>query len=474
MARIKQVKTASPGILLPIIVVIYKTTNLGAEVARVVLPTPHTAPEVYEFADVDPGVYAVKHYASADGIALSTLLKDFNVDAVTNQVLNERILYTVDSGEPNAPVSTAPDQFKLVDPYLDGKVVSGVFKEGFRYLKPAIEWEQVAGGRLNWLLGISNSPNETWAVEITYQVALTSAGINDPFSQMETIIADVTLNSTHYNKTLLVNTAANKQTTSLPTLGAVPDGKGYVIVHDGGNAINVVIKAFTGEAIRFRSRDYNQLVLGTGESVKLIKRGTKWYALQPQGQWDRVGEFIGWHSQIKDNAIPLSGGEYDPVTYVRLGELVDSLDPSLVKTYAEFDQTMTIRGEVVYHNRGFFARDAGTGKIKVPDLRDKHIRFLKNFGGADAERVANVPFGYQHDGLREHWHEGAEAENGPHGSSSTAQAGPLVKLLVNIVAGTVATIANFKARRVWIDGVGAAASADTRGKNVGLIPLLLI
>lgn len=469
MAHIKQTISAAPGILTPIIVVLYKTSAPTSEYARLTIPTPHTAPYIYEFSSVDPDIYNVKHYSTPDGTTLGTVLKDFFCDSVTNTILSERRFYVV--GGPGAydPVDSTDN---ITDPYFDGKTISGIFQEGFRYLKDAVEWRQDPGGVLKLLSGILNNSGMTWAVEISYQQTIATPGTNDTFSIIDVVTGDVTLNSGNYNHTILVTSSPNKQTTTLPLIGTVPDGKGFVVVHDRGNAINVIVKAQSGEVIRFRGQDKNQVVLGIGEVIKIIKKGSKYYVLDLKGQWERVGEFIGWYSNLKDNFLPLSGGEVDPVTYVRLGEFVDSLDPSLVVDYAAFDSTIVVNGETVYHKRGFFAKDAGTGKIKLPDLSAKGIRYLKNYGGGDSDRADNIPGGYQHDRMRDHNHKDLQGEDTSHGGSSSALTGT-VRLLVNSTGGNVITVANSKTGGVVIGGVDAFG-ADTHGKNIGMLPLLAI
>lgn len=464
MARIKQTISAAPGITVPIIVVLYKTTAPNAEYARLVIPTPHNAPYTYEFASVDPAVYNVVHYSSSDGSTLQTLLKSFSVDAVTNQLLSETLYYLVDGAGANDPVSGTD---YIIDPYLNGKTVSAIFKEGFRFLRPTEEWAQVSGGRINLLNGLSNNNGEVWTVFVQYSQVLVAAPTIDAFSSVVTIPdATKTLDSSHFNKTVLGSTTANKQVFTLPTVGSTADQRGFVIFHDGGNAVNLVVKASGTEVIRHRGVDKNQVVLGIGECIKIIKLGSIWRVMDDRGQWDRVGEVLPWNKNTKFNAIPLTGTEYDLNVYVRLKEFVDSLDSSQIVTYSEFDTPTAINGETVYHKRGFFARDLVNNKVKVPDFQNMHIRFLKNIGGIDTSRVDNVALGYQHHQIGPHKHTGIKGETTGHGSSSSPQSGN-VRLLVNTSSGSVATIANSETG-IHNDG------GETVERNIGMIPMLLI
>jgi hypothetical protein len=250
MAEISFNISAAPSITNDLIAVIYNTLAPGAEVARIVDSTDHSSPQNFQFSNLAPGVYIVKIHESPDGVTLGNLRHDFWVDAVTNQqVTIEDRWYTVDGLAAYDPVSGQND---IPDSYLNGRTIVGVFKEGFRYLEPVTEWTTIAGGGTKLLITALLSAGEKVLVQLAVAGTLGAAVADDAFSQFEIFTGNVTLTSTEYNKTVLIQSVANKQTTSLPLIASVPDQKGYVVIHDGANAINVLVKAQTGETIRFK------------------------------------------------------------------------------------------------------------------------------------------------------------------------------------------------------------------------------
>ena len=116
------------------------TNNLIARARKVATPLVEETREVYpaplpasfnvilpSSGDIDATVYYVDFYESADGTTLDLLLAQFVVNAKNNIVTEETRWYDVGG---SAPTDPAPDQDTLTDPYLDGKTISRVFKDG--------------------------------------------------------------------------------------------------------------------------------------------------------------------------------------------------------------------------------------------------------------------------------------------------------------------------------------------------------
>jgi hypothetical protein len=389
--------SACPGITNKLISVLYNTLAPAAELARIVDSSTHASPVNQQFSNLASGTYIVRIYQSVDGTTLGTIQHDFWIDANSNQILFERIFFQVDGGGANDPVDNATS---YINSYLNGKTVTGIFQEGYRYLRPTIEYTDHAGGGFD-LVGATFSSGQVWSVEISYNIISTSVTNDETFGGIVSVPGNLTITSAHYNKSLFCNASATTQTLSFPFLAGVPDGKGFVIVHDGGNQINVKVKAATGEVIRFNGTDVNYILLGKGEWVKIIKLGSKWFILEKQGQWGRVGERVG-RDMIVDNSLLLDGSQYDGTVFLRLADYVASIPSAQIVSFPTFDTTATINGEVVFTKRGFFAVN-GT-LIKVPDMRNVSRRFIKNVGGSDASRIDNLSGGYQAWQIGEHDH----------------------------------------------------------------------
>lgn len=408
MASIKNTISISGGIVSYLIVTIYRTTAPAAELARVVYTSGVSSnPFQYEFTGLSNGTYIVKIHESTDGVTLGTLRHDFWIDAATGTTLFERVFFTVGSGVGAAP---ANGDTSYVDATLAGKTITGVFQRGFGFHEDAVEWAELPGGGFELIGGAAFSDGEVWCFEIVYVSAEVAPIGDDTFSVIEILSADTTLNSTHYNKTLLCNTPNATQTVTLPSLASVPDGKGFLIAHDGGSAVNVTV---TGGTYRFRGSDATSIILAKGEKLKLIKKTVsgvpKWYVTDEEGQFHRVGEKIGV-DVVGDNMLVCDGSEYDGLVYKRMWDFITNRVPASQKvTYAGFDTSVTINGESVFTKRGFYAVDLINSKFKVPDLRNQSRRFVKNIGGADASRVDNLAGGYQHWAIGPHTHAGGVA-----------------------------------------------------------------
>lgn len=396
MAKISNTISPAPGVINKLVFVIYKTTDPGAEVARIVKDPPHVVPYNFQFNDIESGIYIVKVHESPDGVILGNLRHDYWVDSETETMSSEdRLFFSVDGPGEHDPADGATD---YVNPDLDGVNITGVFMEGFRYLIPGTEWEDLPGGGIRILNGVFNN-GQVWAVEIQNQeIGTGTPQPNDTFSEI-VIVTAASLNMTNsdLNKTLLGRTNANNvQDLNMPFIGAIANGRGLSVCHDRGLSVNVSLNAQAGEFFRFRGRDESVIHLGKGEFVKLFKRTigaeTRWYVTDYSGAWQTLGDLIMSDEDTGDNRIYLDGTEYDLSVYRRLAQYVNRLQPAQRKTYAQYNIQQNINGRLVYINRGFFAVDTVNNKVKVPDLRDKYIKFL---APVDPDRIQNIQGGYQ-------------------------------------------------------------------------------
>jgi hypothetical protein len=449
----------APGITNDLVAVLYLASAPAAEIDRIYDRTNHSSPVTWQFQVASSGVYIIKIHEIPVGSTgpLGILRHDWWQDADSGQKLFERRFYKVDGPDPYDPISTA-NPAVINDPYFSGKQVTGVFQEGFRYLKPVQEWTQQPSGAIQFAAGVSNEPGQVWSVEILYNVN-SNATAQVPFTDMVIISTDTTLNNTHQNKILYVNTGQNKLTITSPAASTIPDGKGFIIKNGQGNAVNVIFQMPPGNSVQFLGRGPNKIVIGKGESirlqVKVIGPVSFMYCIDHQGQWDRVGELV-WIRQVPgvsvfdtyhlDNTIILNGQEYDPNIYVRLNDYVNTLPPSQIVDYATYDALTVIDGEAIYAKKGFFARDAGTGKIRVPDLTNRAVRFL-----GDSDRIDQLPGGYQHHQV----------------GRFTYDSHIIQKSGTNARIGTLANITDADLGR---SPVTLNDGKETRGMNIGFLP----
>jgi hypothetical protein len=454
--RISFTISAAPAITNYFIAVLYKTTAPASEVTRILLGNNHTAPQNCAFNDIDGGIYLVKVHESVDNSTLGNLRHDFEVNAWINRILNERRFYHVDGGGTYDPLDGSTN---ITDPYFEGKSVSGLFQEGYRFLIPTVEWRQDAGGVITYLndinsgVQISNYTNQVWMVEITYTVTAPDASdTDDSFTEIINVTANITLTGTQYGKVIAVAGATSNQTTTLPLISPAIEKRGYEVLHDGGSAINVKVTAQSGEIIRFRGADVNSILLAKGEFVKLVKKGAKWWVIDCKGQWDRIGEQVA-SDVVLPNSLIFDGSSYDGNVYLRLYDFVANTVPVAQKIPpASWTANAFLQG--------LYAIDTSTKQVIVPDRRGYSTRFLINIGSTDTDRTNNVPGGKQQGQV------GAFDGNVTIPIASTSK--------TDVGFGRVATGSDGNEPSDTIVNMKFQTGKENTVKNIGALPLMLI
>lgn len=440
--------SACPGIINKLISVLYNTLAPAAELARIVDSSTHASPVNQEFDNIDPGTYIVKIYQSVDGVTLGTIQHDFWIDANTNQIISERIFFMVDGPDADDPANGTVD---YINAYLNGKTISGIFQEGFRFLQDGIEWIPRTGGGFTLQAGLVFNQYQVWSVDVAYTVSATPVASNDIYGNIIAVPGNLTIGATHYNASLYCNCAATTQTITLPFSATIPDGKAFLIIHDGGNQINVAIKTQAGELFRFRGADKTIIHLGVGESIKFIKKGTKFYCIDDKGQWNRLGEQVAAEIVIQNSLVMDGATTYDGLVYLRAYDFIANNIPGAQKTdfatWAASKQTL-------------YAIDTTAKTFKTPNRLNMSTRFVKTVGGSDASRPDNVPGGYQADKVGPHVHT-FPIGNGT-GPTKMPDENPADG---NIQRDLASTNTN---------GPDLLSGLETTVKNIGALPLLLI
>jgi hypothetical protein len=455
MATIKSTLSAVPGITTPIIIVLYRSTAPTAELARIVKSAPHASPYNFIFDNLADGVYIVNIHDSPDGVALGNLRHDYWIDASTNNIVSERFFFVVDGAGANDPVAGATEYTNTT---LNGKTISGVFQEGFRYLRPGVEWTPKAGGGVTLLGGQKFDGGQVWTVEISYNVATPVTVNNDAFSEIVQITTDTALGSGQYNKTVVATPSGSGLEAVLPFISTVPEGRGYVLMHNGGNAVNVTLVCGLGDTLRFRGATKTYVRLGIGEFIKVVKSGSIWYVVDYQGQFDRVGQKI-FADVVGVNQLLCDGQTtYDGNVYARLWDYITNEVPVNQRvSFTMFDQVSTINGRPVFTNRGFFAVDLNSETFKLPDLRNQTFRFVRSIGEADENRVPNLPGAFQGWSVGNHDHPLPSDQSG-------------LENIQSVVNSSSADEGLSSGNRTGGNNPGG----ENRVDNIGMLPVILI
>lgn len=377
-----------------LIVNIREVGNPGVIVQNHVEPPPVPASFNLLFTGLADVVHYVDFRSSADGINQGLLLGTFVYDVKNEIVVSEKRFYTVDGPGTYDPTSS---DSTIVDPYLDGKVVSTVYKEGYRPLEPAVEFDHT-GDTISFLQTNLQTFGafEKFCVEIVYKTAVPSGGAGAFPADIIELTADTSLVDIHQNKLMEVNGSGTLLTITMPAFTTIPEGTKYAFQTDHGSQRNAVIVLDPG-SVNFAWVDGVQrstLYMGKGEYLALIKKGSYMRVLEWRGDYSKVGELV--YKDIPPiNGVAHQGTWDDIAGYPRLYNwYILNLDPSYLGsgTYPSIPSGV---------NRHKWCIDLVNGKLWFPDFGGLFLRVTDNDGNMDTDRPAGdrKPGTYQADGV---------------------------------------------------------------------------
>lgn len=392
-----------------LIIVARKTTTPLVEEAREAFPPPHPATQnvvVPAVGDIDPVVYYIDAYESSDGVALDLLLSQFVYDLKNSIVIAERRFYVVGGPGANDP---AADQQILTDAYLDGKTISGVFKEGFRYLRPdtetIVEWEPVTGGGIELQGDLYFSGGEVYVVEISYLADQTQVSSGGMYSGVDLIDTNTTLSSSNRNKRLRCHAAAsNTLVVTLESVALVPDGTFYHFTSNAGMQNQTRILPAGSETVLYNGENYPELSFGKGEFIRIVKVGSIWEAEMAHDNILRIGERFAGTWKDHPSTKPEDGALYDGDEWPRIWWWISNKLPS---THKITDDTVINGGYTHPSDKpGLFVVHSTLKKFRLPKTQNMSERGLLNFTSynGDSARAYDYPGGFQDEMVAPHTH----------------------------------------------------------------------
>lgn len=300
-------------------------------------PPPVPATMNLLFSGLNDVVHYVDFRESPDGSAQGTLLSTFVYDVKNETIIAERRYYTTDGVGAYDPVQ---DDTSITDPYLVGKTVYGVFKEGFRYLVPGTEWTQT-GDTIDILAGGPLQSLEVVTIEINYTVgASASGGASTPTDIIE-VTANLTLDSSHYDKMMEANGSATILTITFPDLLTIPDGKKFWFNAHKDAQRYIAIVFPSGGYCQVDGSARTTVWVAKGEELSIIKKGSYMRIISWSGDRNRVGQIVYGGTKEPINGIPLLGGwvpiadvprlfnwYVNELDFTELGSGTDDIEPS--------------------------------------------------------------------------------------------------------------------------------------------------
>lgn len=376
-------------------------------------------PQNYNFIIpvLDSDNYYISFYDAATNTALGLLAMQMFADGKTLSVITERIFYTCGGSGAHDPADSSTS---ITDPYLINKNVTGVFKEGFRFYKPA---EEYTSDPLTGILVITNgtsfSLNEKMSVDITYVVpdSGSSSGsgfyrgnLNVPESTRTLVAGDI-------DKRIRCIGTAPTQVITLCTLASISVDTGFYFDNAcGGTAIQVKILLAGADRIKYNgfmatSDLFAEFWVSKGEHLLLRKYDANYWEVFLDYKGTNVGEKL------------TLGYKNHPGILVEYGQLIDGdefgrlwwwLNNVLPATHKYITDTVTGFFIADPQRLGQFALHSSLKKFRMPytvGLSEKGLTDFTFYGLDTANRPVDYPGGFQDQMLLIHGHK-LWADNG--------------------------------------------------------------
>lgn len=350
---------------------------------------------------LDPDNYYINFRDAPTTSDLGTLVSQAFVNAQTGEWEYERRFYRVGALPSGASINAAGTV--ITDPYLENRNVTGVHKEGFRYLILDDEaTHDDAAGTLT-MADFPLSANEVLAVEIKYNVsgAGSTTSATGLFSDTISVTAATyTVDPADKYKRFSLDCSGAKQEITLPALSSLVTGDFVYFEHrrDGAQAQSRVKCAGSDKIY------YNGLAIGVVELTELwVSRGGGLYLRKEGTYWEVIGDYEGHRVGER-----MSGGYKDHVLWLpEDGALLDGdeypalywwLRNVLPNTHQVTDDTVTSSSYVHPTGKeGLFVIHSSSKAFRMPNTQGLSERGLIDFAtyGADAGRSYDYPGGVQ-------------------------------------------------------------------------------
>lgn len=429
---------------------------------------------VYNFSFVNnirDIVYTVKMYDQPGGVGVGILIKSHDITVSTSTVTFDADIETIVNGgqpeDPTSGTSTSPAISALIgkDYYV---VQRGI---GQRRIErtPEVTIDNTIG-TYTLLSGETFNPDDTWIIKVRPQFVINPPGSQGlgAYKDVVLITGNTTLSGTDFGKLLIVDGNINVVTLQLPAIASIITKLSLWIESVGTTHINVVIKAAIGETITATGTTSNTFILGRATKAEIINLGGTLYGFTDDVDIKKRGQ-MEWGYYKGLNRLIADGTEYLTADYPGVKKAIDAMPAGEVVTYTVWNQSVSIpyvfedtqagsdqiiENKTVSPNTGYFALSDDGTHFRVPDLRNKFIRALRFTNGfSDDERYTQMAGGYQIDQFKKHTHNvnTSEGEAGV-GKFTTGDGASEPTSVFTLGAG-------------W---------SETRGENIGQIPLIII
>lgn len=424
------------------------------------LATPPAAITINDFVDVWPNgsLLGFKY-------KIQQLAQVISDQLGSGSILTPRV-YRIGVSMP-AGASLSPDRRQIIDPYLNGKAFSMVFRRGIELMVKGVEYDNtVPGGGIQLLRGGPDpAPYDTFVdtevVTVYFDPAFSpyipGADAIARFTSGEQIItSSSTITSGMFRKLIIIRGSTAAMSVNLPLASAYPENVGLFIVTDGGVNIQTTLNCAGSDVINYKGQTLSQLFLGQNNQLCLIPTSGGWRVQMFKTEDDIIGTVsMGYLAGPNQFAATTTTPQLR-ANYPRVWDFIKRL-------YATTPSAV-VSNAVWVNNKGLWGLGDGdlvTGTtFNFPYLSGQFLRALDPSGIIDTDRAAagtnNLPGNLQLDQFRAHNHAYlfTSGNTGAHTIAFTAGG----------VFDTTSTPTT----------TGNAGGAETRPVNIGLLPLINI
>lgn len=366
----------------------------------------------------DPENYIVSFYDAATNVALGSLRLQLIVNALTNEFIYEKRYYQCDRGLTGDPVS---GDLQIVDPYFTNKTIQSIFKEGFRFLVPATEWEMdtttTTDDTIKLLTGVSFNTDEVMVVEIKLAAGVVAASGGSFYrGRVDVTAATYTVLVGDKNKRHRLMGTVATQVITLCSLSGFSQDESLVFDNCcGGVAKQVKILTAGVENIVFNgfrsaSNNFTEFWVAKGEVLMIARVDNNWEVVL-----DYKGTNVGEHfaATYKDHpntiiedgqigAVALDGDEYP-----RLWWWLKNVLPNT--HFIEDDLVVNTSYVHPAGKEGLFVIHSTLKKFRTGNWQGLMEKGLLDFDtyNTDSSRVYDYPGGKQNQAIMNHRHFGA-------------------------------------------------------------------
>ena len=375
-----------------------KVSDPGTEVFIEYINTPVTNYTLV-IPGLDPDNYYINFRDAPTTSDLGTLISQAFVNAQSGEWEYERRFYEVGA----LPSGVTIVDKVLNDPYLVNRNVTGVFKEGFRYLDPDTEFtfDDATGDVELVPATLDFSGGEKFVIEVKYSVATsTTTTAAGAFAATVTVTgATYSVLSTDKYKRHCLDCSGATQVVTLPALSSIATGDYFPFEHkrNGVQAQSKIL--FNGtDKVYFNGFDglteLTELWIAKGESVYLRKEGSFWEIVF-EYNGTRVGERMAGTFNGHTNWVPEDGRLMDGDEHPALYWWIRNILPS-----THYVSDSGVAGGGYTHpagKEGMFVIHPTLKAFRMPNTQGYSEKALLDFEtfGADPDRTYDYPGGTQ-------------------------------------------------------------------------------